>query len=246
MSLLKKTQQEIEWLVLDVGGSIIAPAHCEGPDLPFVSAFLNFLYKWLLQSPVRYVALVVGGGITARQYQKEAAGFLSHDALDWLGIRATHLNGEYVRLLAAERTAKEAFVKQPLLMEYDKLPPIMEFGRIVVGGGWKPGFSTDYDSVLLAEYVGAKRLLCLSNIGQIYDDDPSKNPGAKPLTSLDWATYQKITSKEWSPGLSVPFDPVATDYASKLGLELVFADGRNLDNLELILNRKDFIGTTVR
>jgi hypothetical protein len=38
-------------------------------------------------------------------------------------------------------------------------------GRVLMAAGWKPGFSTDYDAVVLAERFGARiRILMLSNI----------------------------------------------------------------------------------
>ena len=253
--------EQKEWLVIDLGGSIVAPVNSAGPDADFAVQLLNFLQRWLIADERRYLALVIGGGAPARRYQQGAATVretlrgqgwqlseCGDEAVDWLGIRATHLNGEYLRLLACGLTDREgeAWVRQPLLMSYDQLPPTSELGRIVVGGGWKPGFSTDYVSVLLAEHVGAQRLLCLSNIAQIYADDPAKNPSAPALTEIDWQGYQKMVGTEWIPGRSMPFDPVATAHAAKIGMELVFADGRDWANLQNILNGAAFIGTVVR
>ncbi|MEM9424274.1 MAG: UMP kinase [Spirochaetota bacterium] len=237
-----------QWLVIDLGGAIIAPKDCHGPDAPFASRLLDFLYDWLLRDDRRYLGLVVGGGATARRYQQALPNGLPNEDRDCLGIRATQLNAEYLRLLAASRPqlGGRSLVRQPLLTQYERLPPVNELGRIVVGGGWKPGFSTDYDSVLLARHVGAKSLLCLSNIAQIYDDDPAGNPQAAPFSHLDWETYQKMIGQEWVPGRSMPFDPIATKHAAKMGMELIFADGRDLHNLAKILNEEDFVGTRIR
>jgi glutamate 5-kinase len=46
-------------------------------------------------------------------------------------------------------------------------------------GGTIPGITTDTDSVLLAEAIGAKRLVNISNVDAVYDSDPKKNPNAK-------------------------------------------------------------------
>ncbi len=246
-----------EWLVIDLGGSVIAPSNCEGPDAAFTAEILRFLHGWLCrpgESRMRCLGLVIGGGAAARRYQQGIGAAscdqdpVPNEGLDWLGIRATHLNGEYVRLLAVglKDEAGRSLVTQPLLHRYDRLPPPARLGRIVVGGGWKPGFSTDYDAVLLAEHVGAKRLLCLSNIAQIYDDDPARNPEARPLAELDWNRYQQMVGSEWQPGRSLPFDPVASSHAAQIGLELIFADGRNLANLDLILSGAAFTGTVLR
>ena len=114
-----------------------------------------------------------------------------------------------------------------------------------MAAGWKPGFSTDYDAVVLAERFGADKILMLSNIAQVYDDDPRKNPAAKPLDRLTWDEYRIMAGSEWMPGANVPFDPVATARASKAGLTVVAAAGSDLENLEAILAGRKFIGTII-
>jgi uridylate kinase len=47
------------------------------------------------------------------------------------------------------------------------------------------------------------------------------------------------------PGKNVPFDPVASRHAAKIGLKVICAAGKNLQNLELILSGKPFLGTTI-
>ena len=268
-----ETEQGSEWLVIDLGGSIVAPVTyidsgereigSNGPDPVFSVEILCFLYRWLMVDEGRHLGLIVGGGAPARSYQQaftaaqeqltetlelRETSLASLNYLDELGIQATRINGEYLRLLASGLFDPKGrpMVQQPLLRSYDDLPAVSQLGRIVVGGGWKPGFSTDYDAVLLAEHVAARRLLCLSNIAQIYDADPAHNPQAKPVANLDWNHYRNMIDREWHPGSSLPFDPVASAHAAKIGLELVFADGRNLDNLACILGDKPFIGTVVR
>jgi uridylate kinase len=50
---------------------------------------------------------------------------------------------------------------------------------------------------------------------------------------------------EWVPGKNVPFDPVASRHAAKIGLKVICAAGRDLPNLENILTRKEFTGTVI-
>ncbi|HTH13558.1 MAG TPA: UMP kinase, partial [Spirochaetia bacterium] len=76
-------------------------------------------------------------------------------------------------------------------------------------------------------------------------DDPKKNPAAKPLVSVSWQEFQRIVGTEWKPGLSTPFDPVATKKAAELGLTVVVAAGADLDNLDKILRQQPFFGTTI-
>jgi len=118
-------------------------------------------------------------------------------------------------------------------------------GRILVASGWKPGWSTDYDAVLLAERFGADEVLNLSNIAKVYTADPRLDPEAKPIDRIDWADFRRIVGDEWVPGKNLPFDPIATKKAAGLGLKVVCASGRDLDNLKRILAGEAFTGTTI-
>jgi uridylate kinase len=118
-------------------------------------------------------------------------------------------------------------------------------GRILVAAGWKPGFSSDNDAVLLAERFGAPLVVNLSNIEQVYTDDPRKNPEAKPLKTISWPDFRRLVGEEWVPGKNVPFDPVASRHAARLGLRVICAAGRNLPNVKQILTGGEFLGTLI-
>ena len=118
-------------------------------------------------------------------------------------------------------------------------------GRILVAGGWKPGFSTDTDAVYLATRFGGKTIVNLSNIKKVYTDDPKKNPDAKPIDRISWEDFRKIVGDEWNPGLNAPFDPIASRLASEEGMTVIAADGRNIDNTRAILEEKPFEGTII-
>lgn len=239
---------ESDWLVLDLGGSIVSPGM--GPDLPFVRKIAEFLTGWLRGAADRALGVVVGGGAPARIYQEGLRSLrkmrrIQSDSgdLDRLGIAATRLNAEFLRCALRDSGLQ---VYSQILCDYWDLPSCEVFGEAVVGCGWKPGFSTDYDAVLLAEHCGCRRLLCLSNIAEVYTDDPEKNPDAKAVSSMNWDEYQLILGEQtWNPGARLPFDPVATKHAADIGLELVFLDGRNLTNLGDFLLGKPFRGTQI-
>ena len=109
----------------------------------------------------------------------------------------------------------------------------------------KPGFSSDYDAVLLAEKFHAKRVINLSNIERVYTDDPKTNPNAAPLDALSWDAFRALVGDEWVPGKNTPFDPVAAKHAASLGLTVICAAGRDLKNLKNLLEGKPFLGTTI-
>ncbi len=227
--------------VLSLGGSIIAP---EGVDSEFLSEFVKSMRIYLADNPDDRLIFVSGGGAPARNYQKayrEASGEnpdISADAQDWLGIRATHLNGELVRALFGS-LAPDALVLNPTSEE------VKFTGRVLVAGGWKPGFSTDTDAVYLAKRFGADTVINLSNIKKVYTDDPRKNPDAKPIDTISWADFRKIVGDDWVPGKNAPFDPVASRLAQDSGIRVICADGRNITNTVAILTGKEFDGTVI-
>jgi uridylate kinase len=132
---------------------------------------------------------------------------------------------------------------QDVVIDPTQVDPLT--GRVLVAAGWKPGFSSDYDAVLLAERFQADAVINLSNIEKVYTDDPKKNPNAQPIDRISWADFRAMVGDEWVPGKNVPFDPVASRHAAKIGLKVICAAGKNLENLRKILAGEDFTGTTI-
>ncbi|MBQ6566388.1 MAG: UMP kinase, partial [Treponema sp.] len=118
--------------------------------------------------------------------------------------------------------------------------------RILVAAGWKPGFSSDNDAVLLAERFNASTVVNLSNIEKVYTDDPRKNPDAKPLDTISWADFRKMVGDEWVPGKNCPFDPIASKKAESLGLTVICASGHDIKNIRAILDGGKYVGTTIK
>lgn len=229
-----------DWLVIDLGGSIVAPP--QGIDPLFLQRLSAFFRNYLGRSPTNRLAIVVGGGEIARCYQQALRQTVANppaEQLDWLGIRATQINATLLHSLLSDCRPGE------LIRDYSRLPTDRQ-RRLLIGGCWKPGFSTDYDSVLLAKHLQVKTILCLSNLAQIYNADPHNDPQALPMTELSWRQYFAISGQQhWSPGLKTPFDPIATEFAHQNNMTLVFMDGRDIDNLNNFLNGQPAVKTIV-
>ncbi len=223
--------------VLSLGGSIIAP---DKVDSVFLSAFYKAVKKYLDEDRNRKLILVCGGGAPARVYQgalREVNPDAPSDVQDSLGIKATHLNGSLVKAVFNDYCSDE-LVTNPTL-------DIPFAGQVLVAAGWKPGFSTDTDAVYLAQKFGGKLIVNLSNIAKVYTDDPRKNPDAKPLDNISWPDFIKMVGTEWVPGKNTPFDPIASGIASREGMKVICADGRNIENTMAILEGKAYVGTTI-
>lgn len=224
--------------VLSLGGSIIAP---DKVDDAFLSSFRKAVGSYLDEDRNRRLVLVCGGGAPARIYQNALRSVCpdsSAESQDWLGIRATHLNGALVRAVF-EDWCKDELVTDPTKED------LAFTGQVLVAAGWKPGFSTDTDAVHLAHRFGADTVVNLSNIAKVYTDDPKKNPEAKPIDRIGWADFQKIVGTTWEPGKNTPFDPIASTLASQWSMTVVCADGKNIGNTMAILTGMPYVGTTI-
>jgi uridylate kinase len=223
--------------VLSLGGSLVVP---DEVDTTYLAELRRFLVSHLETHPESRLVLVVGGGRPARQYQAAARSVcpdISADELDWTGIFATRLNARLVKAILG------SYCEDPIVE--DPTAVYRFTGRILVASGWKPGFSTDFDAVILAEEFGADFVVNMTNIDMVYTADPKIDPTATPIERIGWRDFLELTGETWSPGKNVPFDPVASKHASSIGLTVISANGKNLENLANILEGRRYVGTTI-
>jgi len=223
--------------VLDFGGSIVAP---DEVDTAFINRFREFLTKWLKEDKNNKAIIVIGGGAPARKYQqayREIVSESDNNEQDWIGITATRLNAQLIKAVFSEYCPQDVVTDPTAPESFD--------GQVMVAAGWKPGWSTDYDAVILAEKFGADTVYNLSNIAKVYTDDPKKDPDATPLDYISWEDYKIMAGDEWTPGKNVPFDPVATKKAAEMNLKVIAAAGNDLENLQKIFDGEEFVGTVI-
>ncbi len=224
--------------VISLGGSIIVP---DKIDSSFLIDFYKTIVDYLEEDKERKIILVCGGGGIARSYQKVYRDIkketLNMESQDWIGITATRLNGELLRHIFSDYCSTKVITNPTESFVFP--------GRMLVAAGWKPGFSTDYDAVLLAEKFSGNTVINLSNITKVFTDDPKENPDAKPLDNVSWEDFKKIVGDEWVPGKNAPFDPIASKYAANINMKIIVASGRDLPNLDAILRDNEFTGTTI-
>jgi len=225
-------------IIISVGGSLIVPNG--GIDTEFLSQLNSFIRNQIADHPDRQFFLITGGGATARQYIEAGKAIVGHqlddDDMDWLGIHSTRLNGHLVRTVFRD-------IAHPVMIkDFDVIRKISE--PVTVAAGWKPGRSSDYVAVQIAEDYGANIVINMSNITKAYDKDPAKFDDAKPIDHITWDEFRKIVGDKWKPGLSMPFDPIASKKAAQLSLTVAIM-GRDFDNLAKFLDNEQFVGTVV-
>ncbi len=225
-------------IIISLGGSLIVP---EEIDWKFVKKF-KALIEEQIKKGYKFI-LITGGGKTARKYIEAAAKIddITSDDKDWIGIHATRMNAHFIRTIFREH-AHPRINKNP-----HDLEDFYNFKEdILVAAGWRPGFSTDFDAVLLAKYLGVKTLINLSNIDFVCDKDPKKFPDAKIIEEISWADFRKMVGDKWDPGMNAPFDPIASKEAQEIGLEVAIMNGQNFPNLKKYLEGKKSKGTIIK
>lgn len=224
-------------IILSLGGSIVS-TH-QGIDVDYLKRFNIFIREHIQKGKKFFI--VVGGGKLCRDYRdagKLTIGEVTDTDLDWLGVHSTRLNAHLLRTIFKD-------IAHPRIIEnYDKKLGYHK-ELLVIAAGWKPGWSTDYDAVVLSRDYGAELIINLSNIDYAYDKDPKKFSNAKIIKQTTWDEFHKIVGDTWSPGANLPFDPIASKLASELNLKVIICNGKNLANVANILHSKPFTGTVI-
>ncbi len=186
------------------------------------------------------IAVVVGGGKTARDYIKPLRELgVNEGYLDLVGIRASRLNAYTLALLLGD-------------MAYPEIPSsieeFLEFwatGRIVVAGGFQPGQSTNAVSALIAEAIRADVLYNLTNVDGVYTDDPRKNPSARKIDEITIKELKELLSEKTSyAGTYELFDRLSLDIIERSRIKVVVLDGSDPYNIIRHL-KGEKIGTLV-
>lgn len=208
-------------------------------DKDFLRKFRTLILNFVKKN--NRVVIVCGGGGVCRDYQTATKDIYKKSSaidIDWVGIAATKLNAELVRVIFGN-LAYEKVIDDPKRK-------IKTAKKIIIGSGFVPGSSSDLDAVYLAKNFNAHSVINLSNIDYVYDKNPAKYKDAKPQPELSWKEFFQIVGRKWVPGGHYPFDPVASKLAQKLKINVVVANGKDLSNLSSYLAGRKFKGTVIK
>jgi len=223
-----------ETIIIAMGGSLLIP---EQIDIAFIKSLKEMVRHFTHDG--YQIALVVGGGKTCRYYQAAAREFdnTTDIDLDWIGIQTIRLNCELLF-----RAFSDLDIHQEVILKPQDLDRVNE--SLIVVGAWEPGCSSDTDAVEMADVSGATRIINFSNTSHVYSADPRTNPDAVKYDQLSWDDYRNLIPSDWTPGLSAPFDPIASKKAQDHGITVVVL-GASVENLENYLHGRDFEGTVI-
>jgi len=148
-------------IVISLGGSLIVPDEI---DTQFVKNFRKLIVSYIKKG-YKFI-LITGGGKTARKYIEASVrvgnSTVTNDDQDWLGIHSTRMNAHFMR------TVFRQYAHPRINTNPHDLEDFYNFKEsVLVAAGWRPGFSTDYDAVILAKYMDIKKIINLSNIDYV-------------------------------------------------------------------------------
>lgn len=143
------------------------------------------------------IVVVVGGGKSARLLVSlgKLLGLKDRD-LHEIGISATLMNA----LLVSKAIGGTFYKGDPRKLPHKKL---------LVIGGFKPGWTTDVCAAYACVSSGANVLFNLSKERGVYDKDPEKFTSAKLLNKLSFKRLYTLTRGGRRPGMNYIFDPLA-------------------------------------
>jgi uridylate kinase len=192
----------------------------------------------------RRIALVVGGGLPAREGIELARNATTDaDKLDTVGIAATRLNATILQQILLDIGCD---VAPEIPTTTQRAADLLDEYHIVLMGGTVPGHTTDAVAVSLARDSSASHVVIATNVSHVYSDDPRSNPDAEAFTMMSFSELVEITGIERAePGVSAVIDPIAVGLAQSMAMRIAVLDGRELSRLEAAIEGKEFEGTII-
>ena len=228
--------------VVALGGSLLRPEEADARSM-WMGQLRQLMVH--LEGNERRIALVVGGGLPAREGIALAKNTVS-DAhrLDEIGIAGTRLNATVLQQVLLDIGCDVA-PSVPHTIEQARL--LLDQHHIVVMGGTVPGHTTDTVAVKLAAVVHARHCIIATNVSHVYTKDPRHHDDAEELTEMTLGELGAIVGvgTPLEPGASAVVDPVAVKVAMDAGLDLAVLDGRDIRLLDDALDGQPFDGTII-
>lgn len=230
-------------IVVKLGGSVVSRED-KLFDFAYMAKLRGILEKRIEKGDK--FCLILGGGFTMRKYRdiaKSDGGIVKNEDLHWIGTTINVLHAEITRAVFSDIAEERPFMYE----DYYETGPYEMKKSILAGGGGRAGHSGDVDAILMADRVGATRVISFKNIDYLYSEDPNINPNAEIVKEASWDEYIDIIGgkTEHEPGGNYVVDPIASRMAKERGYDFVIVKGDDLENVDNLLNDKEFKGSVI-
>lgn len=221
-------------VVVKVSGKLVSPENTS-----LLSAIISVLRDAWREGVLR--AVVIGGGRLSRDYISAAGRLGAGKALqDVIGIEASRLKA---RLVAAALWP-DAFPEPPRSIW--EVLEASATGKLVVVGGLQPGQSTATVAAIVAEALGAGRLVVASTVDGVYDKDPEKYSDARLLSCIDYDGLLKVLASSLEPGRYELLDPYAISLLRRSNIETIIVNGRRVERIRAAIRGEPSRYTVVK
>jgi uridylate kinase len=166
--------------------------------------------------------VVCGGGKPARYFINAAKKLnATPDIQDQLGVKSTHINALlFMAALGDIADQTRIYQRGSDLKHAPK-------DKVLIGGGYKPGSSTDYRAVIFARHMQADLVINATDIDGVYTKNPKIHADAEKLPTLTCTTLETIIKQNTrqAPGEYGLFDLKAVRLAKKIDTPIIIIDG---------------------
>lgn len=223
-------------IIISLGGSLIIP---EKIDIEFLKKFKEIIKKNM--NKYNFV-VVCGGGSTARKYINGLRDSgLNEKFQSMAGISTTRLNARFMTYFFG----KDANNGIPHDMKQVK--NLLKKNKIVFCGAlrYEDKQTSDATASKLANFFKTD-FINLTNVPGLHDKNPKKFKNAKFIEKISWKDFDKLANKEkFKPGQHFVLDQSASKIILK-NKTTTYILGKDLNQLNNLLNNKKFKGTTIR
>jgi uridylate kinase len=208
-------------ILLRIGGSV-----CASPLKPTLVRKYATLLEELVERG-HSVAVVVGGGVLAREFIAVAKKLgLREEAQDKVAISVSRLYAQ----LFLDMIGKMGCDAVPRAI--DEALDCLREGKVLVMGGLKPGMTTDTVAAMIAEGWKADMLVKASDQEGIYDKDPRKHAGAVKLVHLRFEDLSRVCAEDKHiAGIHQIIDPEAVNVLKRSRTKVVVVNGFKPENV---------------
>ena len=172
--------------------------------------------------------VVCGGGKPARYFIETSKKLRASQRIqDNLGIKSTHINALLFMAALGDLADKNRIYQRGSDLRYK------QEGKVLVGGGYKPGSSTDYRTVIFAEKMEADLIINATDVDGVYTKNPKIHYDAKKIPTLTCQRLEEIIKENTRqvPGEYGLFDLKGIRLAKKLDIPIVIINGTDPEEL---------------
>lgn len=221
--------------VISLGGSLIIP---DKIDFHFLKKFKEVIKKNL--NKYRFV-IVCGGGSVARKYMSALKeNRVSEKIQGMVGIAVTRLNARFLTYFFG----KDA--NEGIPHDMNQVANLLKKNEVVFCGAlrYHEKETSDGTAAKLANYFKTD-FINLTNVPGLYDKNPFEHKDAKFIQKISIEALYKIVNKiKYHPGQHFVIDQNAIKVIKDNKIK-TYILGKNLKNLDNLLNNKKFVGTII-